>query len=584
MSRLGHMLCRIKEDLKNLRKELTVGGTSLSLRKYVETLQEKYESKVVQDLCCDLKVLTQMTRDDVGSALIPREELEGEMEALKASGDGNCLFNSASILIEGGESANHVLRLLTPAELFMNPQYYAHHPKLTAAKAFLSFSDITLFSLLLSDSGQKEFEKKGSRVDAIQAEAKATCKLGKWGTFLDMMALATALKRPLFSLYPLFEGNKGIRPLLNGLLQPRVTSEKDSEAFYILWSREGGFDNQPGVVFQPNHFVPVIPHLSRTQPGMTASKDTPSLKIKASSSSGKQQGISAFFQPGKHALKRSSSQACLTSVIENGSVQSKKVPKKPVATVRKFQDSWKVEFPWVIHDASSNTMFCDFCQKAGAKVAGKTDFVSGSKTFKKETLKKHGESQSHLRARDFVINEQRPTTQGPLFKGLKKAAEKVEEQAFQPVSVKMNTAYFIAKEELPFTKFPGLLQLQQKNGVKMSNTYASDTKCAEMVSKVATLIKKENAFKLQNEARYISVMIDGDTDTSSMENEIVYTRCVSSGRPVNLLVGHKPVEHAHAEGKYKFSRSTTMNVIGVLYENTKHKKTKLLIIKIKSYI
>lgn len=69
-----------------------------------------------------------------------------------------------------------------------------------------------------------------------------------------------------------------------------------------------------------------------------------------------------------------------------------------------------------------------------------------------------------------------------------------------------------------------------------------------MVSTVATLMKKENAFKLQNEARYISVMIDGATDTSSTENEIVYTRCVSNGRPVNLLVGHKPVEHAHAEG------------------------------------
>lgn len=80
--------------------------------------------------------------------------------SFKRSGDGNCLFNSASILIEGGESANHMLRLLTTAELFVNPQYYARHPKLTAAKAFSSFSDITLFSLLLSDSGQKEFEKK----------------------------------------------------------------------------------------------------------------------------------------------------------------------------------------------------------------------------------------------------------------------------------------------------------------------------------------------------------------------------------------------------------------------------------------
>lgn len=77
----------------------------------------------------------------------------------------------------------------------------------------------------------------------------------------------------------------------------------------------------------------------------------------------------------------------------------------------------------------------------------------------------------------------------------------MEEQAFKEVPVKMNTVYYIAKEELPFTKVPGLLQVQKKNGIKLSSTYANDTKCVKMVSTVATLTKKENAFKLQNEAR-----------------------------------------------------------------------------------
>ena len=55
-----------------------------------------------------------------------------------------------------------------------------------------------------------------------------------------------------------------------------------------------------------------------------------------------------------------------------------------------------------------------------------------------------------------------------------------------------------------------------------------------MVSTVATLIKEENAFKLQNKARYISVMIDGATDTSTTENDIVYARCVNNSRPVTF--------------------------------------------------
>ena len=40
---------------------------------------------------------------------------------------------------------------------------------------------------------------------------------------------------------------------------------------------------------------------------------------------------------------------------------------------------------------------------------------------------------------------------------------------------------------------------------------------------------------------------------SSTENEIVYARCVNNGQPVNSLVGHTPVEHAHSDGKYNGS-------------------------------
>ena len=48
--------------------------------------------------------------------------------------------------------------------------------------------------------------------------------------------------------------------------------------------------------------------------------------------------------------------------------------------------------------------------------------------------------------------------------------------------MKMTTAYFIAKEELPFSKFPGLINLQKKNGLQISSTYANDKSCAETVS------------------------------------------------------------------------------------------------------
>ena len=91
-----------------------------------------------------------MREDNIGSALIPKEEFGEEMKALKGTADGNCLFNSASILLCCDESDSHMIRLLTAMELFLNPQYYANHLKLTEAKTFSRFSDTTLFSLLLS--------------------------------------------------------------------------------------------------------------------------------------------------------------------------------------------------------------------------------------------------------------------------------------------------------------------------------------------------------------------------------------------------------------------------------------------------
>ena len=43
--------------------------------------------------------------------------------------DGNCLFNSGSVLMTGDEDLSAELRLLTAAELFLHVDYYAYHPR-----------------------------------------------------------------------------------------------------------------------------------------------------------------------------------------------------------------------------------------------------------------------------------------------------------------------------------------------------------------------------------------------------------------------------------------------------------------------
>lgn len=71
------------------------------------------------------------------------------------------------------------------------------------------------------------------------------------------MALASVIRRPIYSLYP--EVNFRYRPLMQKLLNPRE-ARMNGEVIpvFLLWSREGSLDNRPNAWFTPNHFVQVI--------------------------------------------------------------------------------------------------------------------------------------------------------------------------------------------------------------------------------------------------------------------------------------------------------------------------------------
>ena len=89
-------------------------------------------------------------------------------------------------------------------------------------------------------------------------QALSTCTVGEWSSFLNILALATVISRPLSSVY--LDFNFRYQKLLHRTVMPRLSLETEilSGPVGILWSRAGGFDYRPGTCFEPNHFVPVI--------------------------------------------------------------------------------------------------------------------------------------------------------------------------------------------------------------------------------------------------------------------------------------------------------------------------------------
>ena len=122
-----------------------------------------------------------------------------------------------------------------------------------------------------------------------------------------------------------------------------------------------------------------------------------------------------------------------------------------------------------------------------------------------------------------------------------------DKDARAELTIKMTTTYFIAKEELPFTRYAGLIQLKKKNGLDVGVTYANDMKGAEMTEIIGNLVADDLSIK-SNKAHFISVLIDGASDVSGTEKETIHCKMVENGRAVIPLVGHKAVENADATG------------------------------------
>ena len=132
-------------------------------------------------------------------------------------------------------------------------------------------------------------------------------------------------------------------------------------------------------------------------------------------------------------------------------------------------------------NAEENGMICDLCC-AYPSAAGNTEFLKGCSNFKKETIRKHAISNGHIHARDRSLSKEKLIAESQIAQSFSKINKDMQSQERKEMEAKINTAYFVAKEELPFLKLEGLLSLQRKNGVTLNNTYANKTSCAELVS------------------------------------------------------------------------------------------------------
>ena len=82
----------------------------------------------------------------------------------------------------------------------------------------------------------------------------------------------------------------------------------------------------------------------------------------------------------------------------------------------------------------------------------------------------------------------------------------------------------MAKESIPFTKYPALHQLENYHGVELGNTYSTADSAKIFTSYIAESQRK--AF-LNDLAKYkfSSFLIDESTDAGNLEDELIVVQC-----------------------------------------------------------
>ncbi|CAB3988426.1 Hypothetical predicted protein [Paramuricea clavata] len=107
---------QLRDDLTLLQTAISQNNSDIVV--YLKNCYEDYLTRLlVKSNGSGIKNAIGTKRDPFSTALLPRD-IPTNLTRIKATGDGNCLFNSVSLLLTGEENVNGILRLLAAAEFF----------------------------------------------------------------------------------------------------------------------------------------------------------------------------------------------------------------------------------------------------------------------------------------------------------------------------------------------------------------------------------------------------------------------------------------------------------------------------------
>ena len=218
--------------------------------------------------------------------------------------------------------------------------------------------------------------------------------------------------------------------------------------------------------------------------------------------------------------------------------------------VKKWENIFSCELEKVIEGGKVVKLKCKTCSKFENRITSIKGFspnwIVGTSSVKKDSLQKHVNGDPHKYAADLLKKEkmgsssfaQQGAQSSAIGRGLGKMATR--DKCWKIVSTQ--------HKEGPYSDFTELFELQEKNpDVKFCGSYRNERAAANFVDTCGKILKDELITDLKN-ANYYSVLMDGSTDSSVIEQELVYVLFLDKGVPTVKFSSIESVQSADADG------------------------------------
>ena len=218
------------------------------------------------------------------------------------------------------------------------------------------------------------------------------------------------------------------------------------------------------------------------------------------------------------------------------STESSDIPAKKRTIQKKTIQKWISEFDkefstsvWLKLETKEGDrdhvalLKCSICSRFKCQLVSiknfRATFIEGSSNVRVSSVKDHAVLDMHTRAMLLFKKSEAcvPSEFSPIARALAQSSMDASTKA--KIKRKFEAAYFVAKENLAFTKMRPICQLEERHGVDLGHEYQNDKSCAIFIDFIAS----EQQMILQKaleKAKFFSIQADASTDAGNQEIEM----------------------------------------------------------------